>query len=313
MPNEKLNNDLEELNRQLDAIALQKRLEIESEHLKRIKCTRFVRLFTSFSGSSLKINTRILNETGVEEKIHFWDIVKRVCVCLNTDFNLRDGYSNMYDNKEMIFEWSKYSNTDAFIVPLNDCKKIQLLLKLNNQRNVFKLSPELSILLNKATETRPNVVKDIYKYVNSNKLNNYATSDIICDEALERVFKVKSFNFNNIYSHIESHLLPIFYCIIDIEKCESEIWDIEVETDDLSQMPVLYSNNVQQMDKKIEDIRIIKKKVEERIDTLKEFNEDPALFINRKIAFESEGVGVRTAFYDDLNVQTALYELIKKK
>lgn len=309
MTNEKLNKDLEILNSQLDAIALQKRLEIEAEHLKRIKCNRFIRLFTSFSGSSLKINTRILNETGIEEKTGFWDLVKRICVCFNTNFTSGD----ITANDQEIFEWTKSSEADAFVVPLNDCREIQILVKLNNQRNVYRLSPELSELLNKATETRPNIIKDLYKYVNANKLNNYATSDVVCDEALEKVFKVKSFNFNNIYSHVESHLLPIFYCVIDVEKDASEIWDIEVETDDLSQMPVLYSNNVQQMDKKIEDLRAFKKKIVERIDILKEFSEDPSLFINKKIAFESEGVGVRSVFYDDLNVQTSLFELIKKK
>lgn len=321
MANEKLSKELEKLNLELDEIALQKRLEIEAEHLKRIKCTRFLRIFGSFSGSSLKINTRVLNETGIEEKTPFWSLVKRICVCFNTEFTGIDGRSTLkkdLGNVE-IFEWTKNSNTEGFIVPINNentngCKKIQILVKLANQRNVFKLSPPLSNLLNKLTETRCNLIKDIYKYVNANKLNDYATSNISCDEALEKVFGVKSFNFNSISTILEPHLQPIFYCVIDVENKEgTEIWDIELETDDLNQMPVLYPKNVQQLEKKIEDTRALKKKISDRIDLLKEFHDDPALFINRKIALESEGVGVKSGFYDDLNVQTSLFELIKKK
>ncbi|ELA42150.1 uncharacterized protein VICG_00793 [Vittaforma corneae ATCC 50505] len=342
----KLNEKLEELSTRLDEIALQKRLEIEAEHLKRISCTKLVRLFGSFSGSSFIINTRVLNDVGGEDKTSLWDLVKRVCVCFNTDFDsiekdMDENTSNApslssSDSLVQIFEWTKDSNTCGFVVPINEsCKRLQVLIKLRNQRNIYRLSPALSCLFNKLTDTRYNIIKDIYKYVNTYKLNDYATSNVFCDENLENVFNIKNFNFNNIQSILEPHLQPIFYCVIDVDieslkksnagtsageemsdnnvtMCDN-IWDVEVETDDLTQMPVLFPKNVQLLEKKIEDLKTLIKKTSDRIEVLKEFSLDPAQYINRKIALGSESIGTKTAFYDDLNVQAALFELIKKK
>jgi len=368
-----LKDKLEQLNIKIDEIALQKRLEIEAEHLKRIKCTKTIRIFTTFSGSTLKINTRVLNDFTNEEKTSFWDMVRRVCVCFNA--NLEDGVKKdleeyaksenastdelgsgehkeseikstdntehkledntkdksedeaqnkatinsnsdkKYDNgNSFIFEWTKSCNSDGFAVPLNDSyTSIQILIKLKNQRKIYKLSKGLRDLLKKYTDTKYNIMKDLYKYVNNKKLNDYATSNVMCDAELQEIFKVPSFNFNNIGTLLEPLLEPICYCLINLENNKNQVWDIELETDDLSQMPVLYPSNVLQMEKMIEDNRTLKKKISDRISVLEEFIEDPVLFINRKIALESDGIGTKTAFYDDLSVQTALYELIRKK
>lgn len=346
MLNSKLNEKLEGLNAKLDEVALQKRLEIEAEHLKRISCTKFIRLFGSFSGSSFIINTRILNDVGSEDKTAFWDLVKRVCVCFNTEFDsiekeLDENTSSTppFSNSNspvQIFEWTKDSNACGFIVPVNEtCKKLQILVKLANHRNVYRLSPALSRLFSKLTDTKYNIIKDIYKYVNTYKLNDYATSNVTCNEELESVFGVKIFNFNNILPILEPHLQPIFYCVIDVDveslrksstgnnagertgdgnvtMCDN-IWDIEVEADDLTQMPILFPKNVQLLEKKIEDLKTLIRKTSDRIEILKEFSSDPAQYINRRMALGSESIGTKTAFYDDLNVQTALFELIKKK
>lgn len=311
-----MNERFEKLNKTLDEIALQKRLAIEAEHLKRITCTKFIRLFGSFSGPDFKLNTRILSDIEPEEKTQFWELVKRVCITFNTDFSAAESTQSPSGQAcQNIFEWTKESGTDGFVVPLTaDCKKIQILLKLANQRNVYRLSQPLAAFLDKQTDTRNNIVTSIYKYVNSRRLNDYLTSNVMCDESLEQIFGKKAFNFNNIYSLLEPHLQPIFYCVIDVPINENSSWDIEVLHDDLGQMPVLYhSPNLQQLEKKIEDIKGLKRKVAERIDILETFKNNPAEFISRKIAFESDGVGARSIFYDDLTVQSALYELIKKK
>lgn len=311
-----MNERFEKLNKTLDEIALQKRLAIEAEHLKRITCTKFIRLFGSFSGPDFKINTRILSDIGAEDKTPFWELVKRVCVTFNTDFSLGESIPGaIIQEGQNIFEWTKESGTDGFVVPLTaECKKIQILVKLANHRNVYRLSQPLAAFLNKQTDTRNNIVTSIYKYVNSKRLNDYLTSNVICDESLENVFGKKAFNFNNIYTLLKPHLQPIFYCVIDVPINENNIWDIEMIHDDLGQMPVLYhSPNLQQLEKKIEDIKGLKRKVVERIDILETFKKNPAEFVSRKIAFESDGVGARSIFYEDLTVQSALYELIKKK
>lgn len=321
-----IQDKLKAINTKLDALALQKRLEIEDEHLKRIKCTRFVRLFGTFTGSSFKVNTRILNEISNEEKTSFWDIVKRFCICVNTNYvsmeeiaeNLPEEttLSNIDDstNLPQIFEWTKDSQTDGFIIPINsDCKKIQIMIKLSNQRNIFKLNNGLARIFNKYSDTKHNIIKDMYKYVNANKLNNYVSSNITCDPNLESLLKVSDFNFNNVANILDPYFEPISYCCIDVKIGKPEIWDIEVEIDDLIQMPVLYPNVVQNLEKKIEDTRALKKKIQDRIEVLDEFCENPSLFINRKIAAGSEGMGIKTVFYEDLNVQSGLFELIKRK
>lgn len=320
-----LRDKLEQLNSKIDEIALRKRLEIEAEHLKRIKCTKTIRLFTTFTGSSFKINTRILNDLTTEEKTQFWDLVKRVCVCFNTSIVSEamqavspDGDQGLPDEPSKpnaeILEWTRGCNADGFIAPVSEgCRSIQVLIKLQNQRQVFKLNKELGALLGKYSDTKQNIIKDLYKYVNSNKLNDYATSNVACDEALERIFRIKSFNFNNLNAIIDPLLEPIGYCVVNVEMGRDQVWDIELEADDLGQMPVLYPSNVQQVEKKIEDNKALKRKIADRISLLEEFVEDPALFINRMVALESDGVGTKTVFYDDLAVQTALYELIKKK
>ncbi|KAM0680249.1 SWI SNF [Glugoides intestinalis] len=311
-----MNERFEKLNTTLDEIALQKRLAIEAEHLKRITCTKFIRFFGSFSGPDFKINTRILSDIGTEDKTSFWELVKRVCVTLNTDFEVGECTQGVNIQEcQNVFEWTKESGTDGFVLPLTgECKKIQILVKLANQRNVYRLSQPLAAFLNKQTDTRNSIVTSIYKYVNSKRLNDYLTSNVTCDESLENIFGTKAFNFNNIYTLLEPHLQPIFYCVIDVPINEDNIWDVEVVHDDLGQMPVLYhSPKLQQLEKKIEDIKGLKRKVAERIDILETFKKDPSEFISRKIAFESDGVGARSIFYDDLTVQSALYELIKKK
>jgi len=337
MSHSKLNEKLDGLNQKLDEIALQKRLEIEAEHLKRISCVKLLRLFCSYSGSSLGINTRVLNDVGGEDKTHFWDLVKRVCVCLNTQFTTAEKEAEGGDLEAAsgmpieIFEWTRESGTCGFIVPLNEtCKRIQILVKLANQRSVYRLSPALTRLLGKFTDTRYNVIKEIYKYVNTHKLNDYATSNVKCDEKLQDIFKVSEFNFNSIQGMLEPHLHPIFYCVVDVDtemirnaneevpasdniNTSNSIWDIELEVDDLTQMPVLYPKNVLQLEKKIDDIKTLKRKTLERIDLLSEFSKDPAQFINRKLGVGSDSIGTKTIFYDDLNVQSALFELIKKK
>lgn len=329
-----LKNKLEFINKKVDEIALRTRLEVEGEHLKRIKCVKTIRIYTTFTDECLKINTRVLNDLYNDDKTGFWTLVKRVCVAFNTDicsdaqeYNssnvnfLNDSHLTDLgcEQKEKFeaLEWNERSG-DAFLIPLKKkYKNIQILIKLRNERQVFKLSVDLRELLNKFTETKNGVIKDLYRYFNTNNIIDYNTSEIKCDEKLERIFNVKSFNMANINQLIENHLHPIGYCVININPSdkseETNIWDINMEVDDLSQFPILYPEAIYQLERKIEDNRALKLNLQERVAVIEEFVEDPALFINRKIALDSNGIGTKTAFYDELSVQTALYELIKKQ
>jgi len=389
-----LNEKLEELNKHIDRIALSQRLHLESEHCKRIKCLKTLRIFISPEKEFIKIRAFILGKYGTIENATIWEFVKRVMVTVNTnvpngremegeddegegesverrgseiveresesveresesverDTSARDNETNKISNKTdqtnretnkisnretnkisnretnkithqtnkthndiEIHEWTQEDNALAFAVKRKGSQKtLQLLIKFLNQRSLFKLSKELKELLNVHSDTKQNIMKQIYKYITENKLYEYPTVTVNCDEKLKQIFKIENFNFNDVESIIFPYLEPIGYCIIDINKNKEEIWDIQIECDDLNEMPSLYSKNVKDLEMKIESIKMFSNSLEDRINILEEFIEDPVYFVNRKIALETEGLGAQTAFYDDINVQGAVYDLIRK-
>lgn len=334
-----LEEHLKLLGAQLDETALKKRLSIEAEHLKRIKCTKILRIYTQTTNGTLKINTRVIGEdTKSTANTTFWQLIKRIVVGFNTcvptvDEELSadgifvdpqpsntDQASQPSPNTDQasqpdceIFEWDSSSHADAFSVRIKpEINKIQLLLKLKNSREVYKMSKKIRLFLGKYSDTLQNVIKDLYKYINTNRLNEYSTGIVKCNEELKNLFGVDSFNFTDIVGHIARHLEPIEYCVINLEIGCKQIWDIELETDDLAQMPVLYPKNVMELEKKIASSCETEERLAERIKNIEEFAADPVFYVNKRIALESEGLGVQSAFYDNLDVQTAVYELIRK-
>lgn len=322
-----LNKKLEKINEHIDRIALNKRLSIEAEHLKRIKCIKTLRLFVNPDRDSIRIYTRVIGDTVNNESVELWDLVRRVVVGFNTKFTSLydldescDSPANIQENEDFgfeeinsIFEWTKDSKSEAFIAykPEN-VKNAQILVKFTNKRQLLKLNQKLRKILNKYSDTKPNIIKDFYRYVNNNKLNDYTTATVKCDQNLLELFGVESFNFNDISEMIDPFTEPLGYCAVNIDLNEPQIWDISMEYDDLSQMPHLYPKNVLEIEKKIEATRACSKKITDKINELEDFINDPVFFVNRKIALESDGIGVQTAFYENLDVQTAVFELLKK-
>ncbi|KAI5169384.1 SWI/SNF-related matrix-associated actin-dependent regulator of chromatin subfamily D [Pancytospora epiphaga] len=312
---------LQRLESRIDKISLHRRLLIEAEHLKRIKTTKTLRIYTNPSNGFIKISTRVLTETGIEDNTPFWDLVKRVVITANTDIPLLNeeggevlGASSTDDDSTEIFEWTRDCDGQAFSIPIRSSyKRIQLLLKLANTRQIYRLCKDLRELLEKFADSKPNIIKDLYKYINNNKLNDYATAIVTCDEKLETILKMKQFNFNDIGGIIDGLVEPLGYCVINVNMNEMDIWDLNIECDDLGNMPVVYPKIVQEIEKKIEANKASCQKTTERIGVLEEFLSDPLYFINRKIALESECLGVQTGFYDDLAVQTAVFELLKEQ
>lgn len=338
-----LEERLESLDGYLDAISLGKRLQIEAEHLKRIKCTKILRIYTTPSAGVLTINTRIIDALKAEDGTKLWDLVKRVVVCANGTLPIPtdEDAGNQKENRDKnadgtaqdavgvdprspspdrqseadieLWEWTKASCAEAFEISRGEGhRSIQLLLKLVNARQVYKLSTGIRSLFGKHSDTKQNIIKDFYKYINTNKLNDYATAVVACDEKLSGILGVESFHFSDLGSIVDGLVEPVGYCVINVDLAAPQIWDLPIECDDLSQMPVLYPKNVQEMEKKIEANQIVFQKISEKISVLEEFVEDPVFFINRKIALESDCLGVQTAFYDDLSVQTAVFELIRR-
>lgn len=344
-----LNKRLENINAHLDAISLQKRLQIEAEHLKRIKCSKTLRFYTTPTETAIKINTRIINDYGGENTTGLWELVHRIIVCMDSNLPTANDWSGPEENENTakadgdektgagpaspaersparsgpgapkatepseIYEWTKESGLDGFLVNRKPCHgSMQLLVKLSNTRRVYMLDKALGKMFDKSSDTKQNIIKDLYKYINNHRLHDYSTTVVTCDEQLERIFGVKSFSFGDIGDMLDPLLRPIGYCVIDVDMEQQQMWDISIECDDLSQMPALYPKNVQEIEKKMEASKIVNQKITEKIAILEEFIEDPIFLINRKIALESDGLGTQTAFYDNLSVQTAVFELLKR-
>ncbi|EED44308.1 SWIB-domain-containing protein [Enterocytozoon bieneusi H348] len=298
----KLETKLEELDFILNKMALEKRLQIEAEHLKRIKIAKIVRIYTVIENKSLKVFIRILNNLTGELKvdsIRIWELIKRI-VIISTD---------------EIYEWTAESQAEAFLVKnINLNKPYKLLIKFNNFMGLFKLDDKLKILLNLYADSKPNVIKEIYKYINNKGLLNHTTGIVTSDKSLENIFNVTQFDFNDISSMLDEKLFPIDYCNININlNNTTSIYDVEVDIDDITQMPILYSSEVKMLIKKIEGNKILEKKLKGNIKILQEFIKNPIQMISKFLILEKDIKGIKTKYFDDLNIQTALFELLINK
>lgn len=396
-----LKKKLHVIERELDKISLNKRLEIEAEHMKRIKKNRTLRIYIKPDQNSITIYTRILGEFKADDTMNVWDLVKRFMVTANTymkqtvyeseesednsidktvssdknnneisssngnescfseirfkkdnngsisnkdnnyngllsslnNFTEKNNFSPennfLQENKILgennisgdsenkneieVYEWTVESGAHAFLVKRKEsCENYQIMIKMLNPMNVKKLKPKLATLFNRKTDTLQNLIKEFYRYINTNKLYDYNTSIVKCNDELRKIFEMDSLAFKDIAYYLNYMLESIDYCVINVDLNKEEIWDIHAECDDLNQMPILYPKIVQEIENKIELNKTAQKNTNEKIQTLEEFIKDPLFFINRKISIDSDSRGLQTGFYDDLNVQTAIFELIKR-
>ena len=179
---------------------------------------------------------------------------------------------------------------------------------------LFKLDDKLKILLNLYADSKPNVIKEIYKYINNKGLLNHTTGIVTSDKSLENIFNVTQFDFNDISSMLDEKLFPIDYCNININlNNTTSIYDVEVDIDDITQMPILYSSEVKMLIKKIEGNKILEKKLKGNIKILQEFIKNPIQMISKFLILEKDIKGIKTKYFDDLNIQTALFELLINK
>ena len=306
-------NKLDALDVSLDKIALQKRLQIEAEHLKRIKCIKIIRFYAVLENNELKVYTRVLNDYSGELNVdhtNLWEIIRRICITIEEK-----------GEKARICEWAEKDEAEAFkIKNVTKEMKIKLFIKFTNQRQLFKLEEKLAALISTKYESKPNIVKELYKYISQRKLLNHTNGYVQCDDALKEVFQVESFDFNTITDLIELQLKPVGYCKISLDFLKTEkslvtdentlIYDLEVECDDTTQMPILFSNEVKMLAKKIEGNKILKKKLEAKMTDLEEFIENPRSMISRSLILEKDILGIKTKFYEDLGVQSTLFELL---
>src|SRR5690349_9909693 len=73
---------------EIDKLCLQKKLSIEAEHLKRIKCKKSLRCYIKVSmkdGIFIRLDSRVINDYKNGGEMKFSDAVKRFCVVFDSN------------------------------------------------------------------------------------------------------------------------------------------------------------------------------------------------------------------------------------
>lgn len=333
-----LYDKLKAIEEEVDELCLKKKLGIEAEYLKRIKCKKAVRCYVSVflaNGVFLRLDSRVINDYRSGAEMKFSDVVKRFCVVFDSDLvSTSDAYcsppktqgdsvsseaelqSNAGVDPVDFFEWTKSDGgTEAFEVRSEKKpKNIKLVFDLENPREIFRLSPALRDLFMKCTDTKPGVLTCLWRYVNRNGLASTDSDVVVCDSTLREIFGVDSFTFAELPDIVVPHLCPLEYLVVDIPSIDgyTEIFDIPFEWDDLYQHPSIYSPKIYGLERKIESLEHLLLRCKEREGTLRGFHEDPQGFINRWLCIDSGEPCHRTPFFCDVNVQKNVFELLRR-
>ncbi|EEQ81635.1 hypothetical protein NCER_101863 [Vairimorpha ceranae BRL01] len=239
--------NLKKIENKINELCLLKKLQVEAEHRKRIKCVKTLRLFINTNVIKekifIRIDSRVINDFKNSEIMKFSDLIERTYIfteeIIPTDattenISLSNQTGKKYDSEDSgyisqckqpgssfvqegtfcknvdVYEWI---NQDSFIESFElRCPSskinINLVLVLKNTRNIYKLSLSLASLLSVASSTKPNLVGLLYKYVARNSLLD-KNNVVKCDEALKNVFLIDSFVFTELPELLEEHLFPI--------------------------------------------------------------------------------------------------------
>jgi len=327
IPESKLYTQLHEFEKKMDATIMRKRLDIQEAMSKPIKTKKTLRIFISNTTSGqidnsmnindislentstpswiLKIEGKLLDNTGkksstqIEKK--FSSFVKRIIVQLDRD-------PNLYPEGNII-EWNKnpgQPEIDGFEIKRKGDSDVnaKILIEMDYAPHKYKLSEELSKLLDIKLDTKPNVVMALWQYIKYHKLQDTDDKRIINnDEDLKRIFKINQMTFPQMPELINHHLLPpdpivIEYKIRMNERRQDEpeyAYDIEVEVDDAvrnrisSVVSVLQENSKEYMDidEKISKIIQAMNNCKLKRDFMMSFVNDPVTFINQWVASQA--------------------------
>lgn len=322
---------LQTIEDEIDRLCLHKRLGIEADYLKRIKCRKTLRCYVKLDvkrGCFLRLDSRVINDYKSGGEMRFSDAVRRFCVVFNsnlpstaeihdqgTDESNRCSTPQRID-PDNLFEWmADHGDTEAFEVKSSRTpNNIRLVFDLENPRQIYRLAPRLRSLLMRWTETRPNVLTHLWRYANKNGLASMDTDAVRCDEALKEAFGVDSFTFAELPGLVVPHLCPLDPLVVDIPVIDgySEIFDIPFEWDDLYQYPSIYPPRIYALEKKIESLKQMLERCREKEKALAEFSSSPLAFINRWICIDSTETCHRSSFFCDRNVQESILELLQK-
>lgn len=316
--------NLKKVENKINELCLSKRLKIEAEHLKRIKCYKTLRLFINMnvdsSGLYFRINSRVINDFKNLEKMVLSDLVDKFYVVFKNKKINEEGSAILESNTNKgegddIKEWvNQGDKVDSFELRYHkNCTDIKLILVINNDRDIMKLSQPFSTLFSVLTCTKPNLIGRLYKYIVKNSLFE-KDSLVKCNKELKDIFGLDSFYFTDLPDLIDNHLLPLDNIEIDI-PCKinqsSYCFDIPIELDDLFQHPKVHYKDVYLLERKIDTINEIKKNLISRKKILQDFCDNPIGFINKWICIDLEEFSNKTSVFRNDKVQEIMYELLK--
>ncbi|ORX56122.1 SWI/SNF and RSC complex subunit Ssr3 [Piromyces finnis] len=327
IPESKLYTQLHEFEKKMDATIMRKRLDIQEAMSKPIKTKKTLRIFVSNTTSEqnknimnindisldnistpswiLKIEGKLLdNSPGKKNMIidkKFSSFVKRVIVELDRD-------QTLYPEGNII-EWNKEHGTpeiDGFEIKRTGDTDVnaRILIEMDYAPHKYKLSEDLSKLLNIKLDTKTNIIMALWQYIKYHKLQDSDDKRIINnDEELKKIFKVNQITFPQMPELINYHLLPPDPIVIDykIKVGERQIdeaeyaYDVEVEVDDSirnrisSVVSVLQENTKEymDMDEKISKIIQAINNCKLKRDFMMSFVNDPVTFINQWVASQA--------------------------
>ncbi|WUR04712.1 SWI/SNF complex component [Vairimorpha necatrix] len=355
--------NLKKVENQINDLCLLKRLKIEAEHRKRIKCTKTLRLYiNSYSDSDgffFRLDSRVLNDFKNNREMKLSDLIERIYLIrsfkdqedefkIEDDLKFKDEFkfeddlykdqddqrdssnkdqekiedqdkieyqelhdlnSNEYNNDvDDICEWMMQGDdVESFEFRSKNAKFFKLVLVLNNSRDIMKLSPSLSSLLQVSTCSKPNLLGLFYKYAIKNNLLD-KDSLVTCTEELRNIFKVDSFKFTDLPELVDDHLYPLDNIEILVQD---GCYDIILEVDDLFQHPKVHHKDVYNLERRIDTTFEIKNNLEKRRRILEDFSFNPLNFINKWISVDLEEFSNKTGVFRDERVQNIMYELLK--
>ncbi|KCZ81512.1 hypothetical protein H312_01090 [Anncaliia algerae PRA339] len=308
---------LKTLEKSLDEAVLKHRLLIEENHCQRIKCKKRLRLFIETNA----IKTKVINDYINNITLHGSDLIKRIYLVENdriireylcgdekvdnfylekevkkTDLVYKSTLEEQNNSTNILKEMNLISENNEPIKSTEENIKRKVLIELKDL-GIYKIKPKLSQLLNKKTGNKTNILISIWKYVHNKKI--IRNGKIYCNEELKEILNIEKINIESI--NLINLIEPLDLVEIPLEK---EIYDIEVELDDLVDFPILYQSKViSQLNRKTDEIKEIINMVEDRIKILKEFVEKGETFI------DEHSLDDKRAFFYDPYVQEMVYNL----
>ncbi|KAM0674062.1 SWI/SNF and RSC complex subunit Ssr3 [Gurleya vavrai] len=313
---------MREIEKKLDKIVLKKHLQIEEEHNARISCIKRLRIFLKIKITNnslyLRIDGRVINDYQNMIEMQTSELIKSLFVISNEKNN------KIYEKEDLIesvFEWHQSEDIfDSFEIKFNSIpKSLKIVFDFDNSRDLVRLSAPLQNLLNIHTTTKTNVFIEIWKYIRINKLIQ-KNDKIICNDEFKKIFNCDFFYMHEMTNLFNIHFLPLDFLSFEVPISDYErVFDVVLEKDDLSEMPVLYKDkNINVLEKRIQNVLESIENVNDKRNVLKKFLGCPEGFANENILLEKMDLdylngNLNEGFFNDPEIQEQIYTMCKNK